>query len=157
MACTVLASLGQEALEHPLAAAPREQVAGAFFVERVGEAVGVDLGEAAREFLAGEFFEGDAEVAQDRDGVLRILVNAVAHPQRPGLEKEPVTPALARLLPDLERPDHHLGVDAIGARRWRGSAGRGGRLSGTTSRRPAGVRTPRRLRGRPVTQPGEYR
>ena len=112
---TVLAPLGQETLEHALAAAPREEVAGALLVERVGEAVGVDLGEAARELLAGEFFERDAEVAQDRDGVLRILVDAVAHPERPGLEKEPVAPTLSRLLPDLERPDHHLGIDAVGA------------------------------------------
>ena len=84
-------------------------------MERVGEAVGVDLGEAAREFLTGEFLEGDAEVGEDRDGVLRILVNAVAHPQRPGLEEQLVVPAFPGLLPDLERPDHHLGIDAVGA------------------------------------------
>ena len=111
----VLASLGQKALEHPLAAAPREQVAGALLVERVGEAFGVDLGEAAREVLAGQLLEGDAEVGEDRDRIGRVAVHAVAHPERAGLEEQLVVPAFPGLLPDLERPDHHLGIDAVGA------------------------------------------
>ena len=110
-------ALFQELRQHALATVAGEQVAGLFLEERVFDAVGVDLGKTPGERGAIHLLEPEAEVAQDRDGLLRVGVRvaAAAHPERAGAEEEPGVPGPLVLSPQRERPLHHLGVDAVGA------------------------------------------
>ena len=97
--------------EHPLAAAAGEQVAGVPFEHAVGEALRVDLGEAARQLVAVEFLDREAEFPEDRHRGLRVLVLPAPHPQHADGKEQPVVPARLVLLPDLVRPRHHRAVD----------------------------------------------
>ena len=97
--------------EHPFAASPGEQVAGVPFEHAVGEALRVDLGEAARQLVAVEFLDREAEFPEDRHRGLRVLVLPAPHPQHADGKEQPVVPARLVLLPDLGRPRHHRAVD----------------------------------------------
>src|SRR5262245_8185374 len=106
----VLATLGDERLEHGGTGAARGEIAGIFFENGPAHLLAVDLGITSRDLGPLQLLEVYPRIAQDRQCRLLVLLVALDEPQDTDVVIELSLPALLVFLPEGQRTHGHVRV-----------------------------------------------